>query len=99
MLRTFIGGLAGFALGILFLIGWGISDGLASGLPTAGLPPGIEAAWKCGFVYTMYFWPLALVFGGGAGALCGFGTWLAKVLSQTVMSVANSNYQVGTSDG
>jgi hypothetical protein len=78
MLRTLIGGLIGFGLGVLLLAGWGIYDGLSIGLPTAKLPPGIEAAVKNAFVYSVFFWPWALVLGGGGGAICGFGSWLVR---------------------
>ena len=81
-LRTIVGGLIGFTVGLLIIMGWGISDGLTTGLPTANLPPSNEAALKSALVYTMYLWPFALVLGGGAGMVCGFGTWLTKTLVQ-----------------
>jgi hypothetical protein len=77
-----------------------MSDGFSDGLPTASLPPGFEAAWKSAFVYAMYLWPLALILGGGAGALCGFGTGLAKALSRPAPIPANSTpRRVGSNHG
>jgi len=78
MLRAILGGLIGFGVGVIFLAGWGIRDGFTDGLPSANVPAGQEAALKSAFVYTVFFWPWALVLGGFVGAVCGFGSWLVK---------------------
>jgi len=87
MFRTLIGLAIGFVLGILFLGGWGMYDGVTTGLPTAQLPPGLEAGAKSAFVYIMYLFPFAAIIGGGIGAIAGFGSWLVRPRKEKLSTV------------
>ena len=64
--------------GMTGLAGWGACHGFENGVPSAKLPPGLEAAaleavWAC----LIFFW-VALPAGAVIGGLAGFGSWLVK---------------------
>jgi len=77
MNRTMIGAGIGTVCGVLLLAGLGAWQGYTDGIGRR-LPPGWEAAVTDAFVYTAYFWWLAVGVGGFIGGCAGLGSWLVR---------------------
>ena len=75
MTRALVGLTAGAAAGLLVLAAGGAMYGYTEGLPTARVPPGLEAAVKTAFIVSVYFgWvaaPLGAIVGGLASVASG----------------------------
>ncbi|MFY7953600.1 MAG: hypothetical protein ACOVT5_13930 [Armatimonadaceae bacterium] len=78
MLRTVIGSVIGMAAGMLTLAVFGALYGYENGVETARVPPGLDGAVRSAFIWSVFFFWLALPAGAVIGGVAGLGSWLVR---------------------
>lgn len=78
MVRTIIGAMVGVVVGMLVLAGVGAWYGYVNGVPSAQLPPGLEAAGVSALSWSVFLFWMGMLPGAVIGGAAGFGSWLVR---------------------
>ena len=78
MVRVLIGTGIGVFVGLMALATCGAVYGAQNGLPSAGLPPGADAAARQALFFTVFFSWFAAPVGGLLGGVGGLIWWAAR---------------------